>query len=91
MMETVFLYNMSVLPDLKKSGLCVKAADFDNDGSLDLFVGTRAKHSEYPFSESSHILFNGNGIFSDATNEICPVRNTPEMVTDAIWTDFDND
>ena len=87
----LFSYNKSALPDLKKSGSCVKAADFDKDGDLDLFVGTRSKPGEYPFSEPSHILLNDHGIFSDATNEICPGLNTPEMVTDAIWTDFDND
>ncbi|MCK5704900.1 MAG: VCBS repeat-containing protein, partial [Cyclobacteriaceae bacterium] len=87
----LFSYNKSALPDLRKSGSCVKAADFDKDGDLDLFVGTRSKPGEYPFSEPSHILLNDHGIFSDATNEICPGLNTPEMVTDAIWTDFDND
>ncbi len=87
----LFSYKKAALPDLKKSGSCVKAADFDKDGDLDLFVGTRAKPGEYPFSESSHILLNDHGTFYDSTNEICPGLNTPEMVTDAIWTDFDND
>lgn len=86
-----FSYDKARLPDLKYSGSCVKAADFDRDGDLDLFVGTRSKPGEYPFSESSHILRNDHGIFSDATNEICPNLNIPEMVTDAIWTDFNND
>lgn len=86
-----FAYDNARLPDIKKSGSCVKAADIDKDGDLDLFVGTRSKPGEYPFSESSHILLNDNGFFTDASNEICPSLNTPELVTDAIWTDFDND
>ncbi len=86
-----FSYHKSALPDLKKSGSCVKAADFDQDGDLDLFVGTRILPGEYPFSEPSHILRNDHGIFSDATKEVCTGINIPEMVTDAIWTDFDND
>ncbi len=86
-----FSYDQDRLPVLKYSGSCVKAADFDKDGDLDLFVGTRSKPGEYPFSESSYILRNDDGIFSDATKEICPNLSAPEMVTDAIWTDFDND
>lgn len=86
-----FSYQKSALPDLKKSGSCVKAADIDKDGDLDLFIGTRSKPGEYPYSESSHILLNNNGTFSDATHEICPELAASEMVTDAIWTDFDND
>ena len=69
----------------------MKAVDFDNDGDLDLFVGTRTIPGEYPYSEGSYILINENGIFTDRTMEICPELAQAEMVSDAIWTDFNND
>lgn len=86
-----FQYEKNALPDLRYSGSCVKAADFDKDGDLDLFVGTRTIPGQYPFSEASYILMNNNGKFIDATKQICPELNAAEMVTDAIWTDYDND
>ena len=84
-------YQPNALPDLKKSGSCVKAADIDQDGDLDLFVGTRTIPGSYPLSEGSYILLNNKGVFTDNTTELCPELNNPEMVTDAIWTDFNND
>jgi enediyne biosynthesis protein E4 len=86
-----FTYKSKALPDLKKSGSCVKAVDFDNDGDLDLFIGTRTIPGEYPYSEGSHILINENGTFIDRTMDICPELAQAEMVSDAIWTDFNND
>ena len=79
------------LPSDALSGSCVKAADFDKDGDLDLFVGTRTIPGEYPHSEASAILTNHGGKFTNTTNEICPELLEPTMVTDGIWTDFDND
>jgi len=86
-----FNYKEDALPDLRNSGSCVKACDFDKDGDLDLFVGTRSKPWAYPMSESSTILINEGGIFRDNTQTICPGLTENMMVTDAIWTDFDND
>jgi enediyne biosynthesis protein E4 len=86
-----FSYKEDELPDLRKSGSCVKACDFDKDGDLDLFVGTRSKPWAYPMSEASAILINDGGVFRDATKSICPDLSDNLMVTDAIWTDFDND
>ncbi|MDZ7606988.1 MAG: VCBS repeat-containing protein [Cyclobacteriaceae bacterium] len=86
-----FSYKEDALPDLRKSGSCVKACDFDKDGDLDLFVGTRSKPWEYPMSEPSAILINDDGIFRENTRAICPGLTDNLMVTDAIWTDFDND
>lgn len=86
-----FRYDSTALPDIRYSGSCVKASDFDQDGDLDLFVGTRTSPGKYPFSASSLILQNEHGKFKEVTAEICPELTSADMITDAIWTDFNND
>ncbi|MFS4418006.1 FG-GAP-like repeat-containing protein [Maribacter sp. 2307ULW6-5] len=70
----------------------VKASDFDGDGDLDLFVGTRMKNNSYGVPQSSFLLRNdGTGRFTNVTetqaNELLGIG----MVTDALWADRDND
>ena len=86
-----FRHNVNALPDLKTSGSCVRAADFDSDGDLDLFVGGRVVPGEYPTSPKSFLLRNDKGKFTEVTAEVCPALNYAGMITDALWTDFNND
>ena len=80
------------LPDLRDSGGPVAAADFDRDGSIDLFVGGRMIPGRYPVSPKSRILRNdGSGKFSDVTSEIAPQLLESGMATGAVWSDADND
>lgn len=79
------------LPRNHTSGSCVKAADFTRNGFLDLFVGGRVVPGAYPQPAPSSIYRNENGRFVDITDEVCPELKTLGMVTDAIWSDFDND
>ncbi|WP_073180889.1 VCBS repeat-containing protein [Flagellimonas flava] len=79
------------LPKISISGSCAKPFDFDQDGDLDLFVGSRLHPQKYPFSESSLLLENRNGVFEDVTPKVAPELSEAGMVTDAIWTDFDSD
>jgi enediyne biosynthesis protein E4 len=80
------------LPVMLTSGSCVKAADIDNDGDLDLFVGGRLVPGSYPLAPRSYILENnGKGYFKDVTERYNKALMNPGMVTDAVWTDFNGD
>ncbi|MFS4467951.1 VCBS repeat-containing protein [Maribacter sp. 2210JD10-5] len=85
-----FKKTTAVLPEMKISGSRVVSGDYDKDGDLDLFVGGRLVAGKYPWPTKSFILNNDNGVFKDVTKEIAPDFENLGMITDALWTDFDN-
>jgi len=79
------------LPEsIKTIAGCVTAADYDNDGDMDLFIGGRVS-KKYPLPPRSFILQNNKGVFTDVTAKVCPALQAPGMLTGAVWVDFDND
>lgn len=84
-------FTESTLLERKDSGSCAVAADYDKDGDIDLFIGGRYVPEAYPLSPKSYILKNDGGHFTDATSEVFENNGKLGMVTDALWTDFDND
>ncbi len=80
-----------LLPQNTASGSTIKAVDFDADGDLDLFVGTRHLPHNYPLSQGSFIYENVDGHFKDVTENIAPELAKTGMVTDAVWVDINND
>mgnify|MGYP003575295776 CR=1 FL=1 len=86
-----FKWDSSALPQEFSNGSCVRAADFDGDGDLDLFVGGRSVSGSYPLPPQSYILENKNGLFDDVTESYCRDLQNLGMVSDALWTDFNND
>jgi hypothetical protein len=81
----------NALPPMNASGSCARAADFDRDGDLDVFVGARVIPGQYPYTPSSSLLLNTGGKFTDVVNELAPGLQKTGMVSDAIWTDANGD
>lgn len=73
------------------NGSVVRGADFDGDGFLDLFVGGRTPIAQYPMPEKSFLYQNQNGSLVDKTKELIPELENLGMITDAVWTDANQD
>ncbi len=80
------------LPNLKANGSCVAAADFDQDGDIDLFVGSRMISGQYGRPPASYLLTNdGTGNFKNYTKRSMPDSEKLGMVTAATWADLNGD
>jgi hypothetical protein len=87
-----FSRKTQVLPSFFVNASCLKAADIDQDGDQDLFVGGRVVPGQYPESPESYLLVNnGKGQFSIETDKLAPQLKNIGMVTDALWLDLNND
>jgi len=88
-----FTKSDQVLPAGKyESTSCVRAADFDKDGLMELFVGIRLKPFAYGVPVNGYILKNdGKGNFRDITAQVAPELRNIGMIRDMVWADVDGD
>ena len=86
-----FSKTRDLLPPFVAAGAVVRPADFDQDGDIDLFVGSRVVPGQYPFPAVSYLLINNQGRFTIETPLRAPELEQIGMVTDAVWEDMDGD
>ncbi|SIS67070.1 Repeat domain-containing protein [Zobellia uliginosa] len=86
-----FVHRPEALPEIKASGSCVVAADYDADGDLDLFVGGMIVPGNFPSTPNSYLLENDKGKFTDVTESKAKGLGKVGLVSSAIWTDYDAD
>lgn len=88
-----FTKSFQFLPTIKfENTACVKPADFDQDGDIDLFVGIRVANRHYGLPQNGYFLQNnGKGLFNNITPKIAPALNQIGLIRDAKWIDVDKD
>ncbi len=80
------------LPSMRTAKSCVRVADVDKDGDLDIFAGGRVVPGSYPMTPESFLLLNdGRGHFTNVTQMIIPDLVQGGMITDAAWSDLNGD
>ena len=70
----------------------IRPYDFDGDGDVDVFVGSRSIVGVYGL-DPNHLFLenNGDGTFSDATERLAYDLKNSGMITSAVWVDINND
>lgn len=87
-----FSIKNNAIPNNTMNTAVVASYDYDNDGDLDLFVGSRSYPKQYGLSPFSYIYQNdGKGVFRDITKVIAPEISKIGMIRDAIWADINGD
>ncbi len=81
----------NLIPNTLFSGSVVAAADFDHDGDLDIFRGSRVSVGQYPAIPENYLFRNDQGVFADVTANLSEGLKGVGMVTSALWTDYNQD
>lgn len=83
------------LPHGNHSTSTIVGGDFDGDGDIDLFIGSRSIPGHFPISPQSHLLRNdsqkGHLHFVDVTKELAPDLSKIGLVSAALWSDANAD
>ncbi len=80
------------LPSTFHNASVVAPTDFDQDGDMDVFIGSRSVPGVYGVSPDHLLLENqGDGTFTNSTERRGYYLRDAGMITDAVWMDMDGD
>jgi len=87
-----FIKSKTTIPTTNNNVAVMVANDFDNDGDIDVFIGSRSVPGVYGIDPKHLLLENdGKGNFANSTDKKAFKLNDVGMITDAVWEDIDND
>ncbi len=87
-----FSKSTSQIPSTFKNIAVISPEDFDSDGDIDLFIGSRSIVGTYGVDPNHMLLVNrGDGTFENATERNAYDLKDAGMVTHATWADIDGD
>lgn len=66
--------------------------DYDQDGRMDIFIGSRSEPQNYGIIPRSFLFHNdGSGKFTEVTEQVAAALQFAGMITGAVWADFNAD
>ena len=87
-----FTLKRGALPIINTNCGAVVPFDYDGDGALDLFVGSRSVPQSYGEDPHCFLLHNdGQGNFRNVTAAVAPALSTIGMITSAAYADVNGD
>lgn len=87
-----FTLKRGALPIINTNCGAAIPIDYDGDGNMDLFIGSRSVPQNYGEDPHSYILHNdGKGNFTDVTASVAPALSSIGMVTSAAYADVNGD
>jgi hypothetical protein len=88
----IFIKSKTIIPTTNNNISVIAPCDFDNDGDIDVFVGSRSVPGVYGIDPKHLLLENdGKGNFTNSIDKKAFKLNSTGMITDAVWEDIDND
>ena len=88
----IFKKSIQKLPSTFKNISTINPFDFDDDGDIDVFIGSRSVVGTYGV-DPNHLFLenNGDGTFLDASERLAYDLKDGGMITNAVWSDMDGD
>ncbi len=88
----IFTKSNTVIPSASTNVAVIAPHDFDQDGDVDIFIGSRSVPGVYGIDPKHLLLENdGKGNFTNVIDKKAFKLNATGMLTDAVWEDIDND